>query len=228
MRHSSLKMAMASGLILAAGAAGAQEPAAIVEDASDKITAVQFMDYLPPGKVIALAAADELTIGYIRSCWREVIRGGIVTVGTEQSVVVGGQVRRQKVECDGGRMRLTAQQAGQSGVMVFRRAPAAGTTQTAAAPRPQVLLHGASPMVELKAPGPLLIERLDKSGERREINVAATQLVHGSFYDFARNNQSLQPGGLYRATAGGQQVVFQVDSKAKPGSTPVVGRLLKF
>lgn len=50
------------------------------------------MDYVEPGQVIRLGAADGLVLGYLKSCWRETITGGTVTVGTEQSQVAGGEV----------------------------------------------------------------------------------------------------------------------------------------
>ena len=34
-------------------------------------------------------------------------------------------------------------------------------------------------------------------------------------------------GGLYAATFKSSQIVFRVDPQAKPGATPVVGRLLR-
>ena len=39
---------------------------------------------------------------------------------------------------------------------------------------------------------------------------------------------SLAPGGVYAASFGGQRIVFKVDAEARPGATPVIGRLLRF
>ena len=66
-------------------------------------------------------AAGVLVIGYLESCLREVINGGTVTIGQEQSKVVGGSIEREIVECDGGNIRLTKEQAGKSGAQVFRK-----------------------------------------------------------------------------------------------------------
>ena len=128
-RHTLPASLVAVLALLGAGAAHAQDPVAIVEDVTGKEATVQFMDYVTPGTIIKLGAADTLILGYMRSCWRETIKGGAVTVGAEQSTVVGGEVKRQKVECDGGRMRLSTAQAGQAGAMVFRgaRPPAGGS-----------------------------------------------------------------------------------------------------
>ena len=246
MRGRFARGALAAVTATAAGfgatAALAQDPAAIVEDASQSVTQVQFMDYLPAGRVVRLESGQELTLGYIRSCWREVIRGGVVTVGAEQSVVAGGQVRRQKVECDGGRMRLTAEQAGQSGVMVFRRPPLppAGAGPAEAALKPRLTLHGRSPLVEMQGGGRLVIERLDRPGERQEIDVAPApgqsgpgqtppgQAQRAAHYDFARAGRALEAGGLYRASAPLGEIVFRVDPAAPAGATPIIGRLLRF
>jgi hypothetical protein len=42
----------------------------------------------------------------------------------------------------------------------------------------------------------------------------------------AATGKSLAAGGVYRAAWGAQQVVFKVASSAKPGRTPIVGRLV--
>ena len=63
-------------------------PVAVVEDVSASVKGVGFMDYVAAGSRITLAPNDSLALGYIKSCVRETIIGGIVTVGTEQSEVV--------------------------------------------------------------------------------------------------------------------------------------------
>jgi hypothetical protein len=93
---------------------------------------------------------------------------------------------------------------------------------------PDDKLYGRSPLVELKAPGALLIERLDQTTERYLVDVASEHLLHGKFYDFARWGRDLAAGGLYRISLDGQGVVFKIDPSAKPGNMPIVGRLLRF
>src|SRR4051812_34484614 len=102
-----LSLPLLGGLLAAiATPAFAQTPVAVVEDVSGKSAGVEFMDYVPAGKVIRLAPSDALVLSYMKSCWREEIHGGTVTVGPEQSDVKDGKVRRMKVECDGGKMQL--------------------------------------------------------------------------------------------------------------------------
>ena len=145
--------------------------------------------------------------------------------GGELSEVQAGKVARTKVPCDAGKMVLTSAQTSQFGGRIFRSAsPANGSTQD---PSPRLTLYGRSPIVELKAPGPLLIERIDQAGERHMIEVRAEHLLHGKFYDFAKSGRNLAAGGVYRISGGGQEIVFKIDSTAKPGGTPIMGRLLR-
>ena len=220
---------------LAFGALGwAQGPAAVVEEVSGKSTGVEFMDYVTPGKVIRLGRQDTIVLGYLKSCWRETIVGGTVTVGTEQSDVQGGKVERTQVKCDAGRMQLSAGQAVQSAGYVSRNielpgreAGALERQKPAGTVEPQITLYGRVPTIELGAGGTLVVERIDVPGEKFEIAVSSRQLTRGLFFDLAKANRLLAAGGLYRATFGTKQVVFKIAPDAK-ASVPVVARLLRF
>ncbi len=76
------------------GSAGAQTPVAVVEDVTGNPAGIEFMDYVSAGKVIRLGPKDAVVLGYMKSCWRETITGGTVTVGEEQSTVVDGRIQR--------------------------------------------------------------------------------------------------------------------------------------
>jgi hypothetical protein len=209
------------------GTAAAQAPVAVVEDVTGNPAGIEFMDYVPAGKVIRLGPKDGVVLGYTKSCWRETITGGTVTVGDEQSTVAdGGRIQREKVGCD-TKMQLTQAQASKSGAIVFR-APPKPAAVPGAPPAAQLTLYGLSPVVEVKGGGTLIIERLDETGERHEVTIGGQQLLRGSFYDFAKAEKALAAGGLYRASVGTQQIVFKVDPYARPGQAPVVGRLLRF
>lgn len=223
--HITGTIASLAPILLLAAIARAADPVAIVEDVSGKQAAVQFMDYVTTGTVIRLDTTDNLILGYMRSCWRETIRGGVVTVGAEQSRVTGGTVKRQKVECDGGRLRLSTAQAGESGVMVLRGRP---VFERAAASAPaQRTLYGLSPFIAMPGGGRLVIERLDQPGERHEVEIEAGQAGRDGFYDFAKEGRWLSAGGLYRAFGPSDEIVFKVHARAKRGQAPIVGRLLK-
>lgn len=202
----------------------AQAPVAVVEDVESPSAGVEFMDYISAGKTIRLGRVDTLVLGCMQSCWRETITGGTVTVAAEQSMVVGGKVRREHVPCDGGKIQLTAQQASKSGAVVFRAAP----KPAGSAAQPQLTLYGLSPVVDIKGGGHLVIERIDQPGERIEVNIADHQLFRGAFFDFAKDGKALVAGGIYRASVGANQIVFKVDPYAAPGEAPIVGRLLRF
>jgi hypothetical protein len=222
-RNKRLWLSAASGCLLAlpVHAAG---PAAVVEDVSGAPQGVELMDYVVPGKVIKLSANDVLVLGYIKSCWRETIHGGTVTVGSEQSTIEGGSVDRAKVACDGGKMELAAEQSKQSAAMVFRGSP----SKPAAPPKPQFVLYGRSPVIELPGGGKVAIERIDVAGETLEFAVGPGELLHHAFYDLAKAGKSLTAGGVYRARMGNQQLIFQIDPAATAGAGPIAGRLLRF
>jgi hypothetical protein len=215
-------LAAVPSLVMATTCALAQAPVAIVEYVDSKSAGVEFMDYLSPGRVVQLAAGDKLVLGYLKSCWRETIVAGKVKVGAEQSEVVGGKVERTKVACDGGKMKLSSEQAQKSGAMAFRAPPKKGAAQAA-----QFTIYGLSPVIEARTAGRLVIERLDQSGEKLEIDIAGPQLLRGAFFDLAKTDKALSAGGIYSVSFAGQQAVFQVDPYAKPGAEPVVGRLLR-
>jgi hypothetical protein len=210
----------AGALILSAAA---QSPAAVVEDLAGSVPGVQFMDYVDPGQVIRLGARDRIVLGYLRSCWRETITGGTVTVGPEQSEVVGGEVARTKAACEGGKMMLSAELAGKSGAMVFRQAP---KPQAVVLAHSEFTLYGLSPVFELRPPGKLVIERLDQPGERQELAVTDKELLRGAFFDCAKAGLALAPGGTYRAKFADQTVVFKIAPDAK-ADAPLVGRLAR-
>ena len=80
--------------------ASASDIVAIVEDSEGNTGDVQLFDMLEVGWEIEIGAGGRLVLGYLRSCWRETIAGGRVTIGTEQSTVKLGRVFRELVECD--------------------------------------------------------------------------------------------------------------------------------
>jgi hypothetical protein len=213
---------LAAGL----GPASAQAPVAVVEAVKGTPPGVEFMDYVSPGKVIALGSHDGLVLSYLKSCLRETIDGGTVTVGAERSEVQGGSVQRDKVRCEAGKMQLSTELASKAGGMVFRDRPRSAG-QAAPVPRPQFTLFGLSPVIEIKNGGTVTFERLDIPGERLALAASGAALLRGAFFDLAAAGKALTPGGIYRVSAGGTSVVFSVDPEAQPGQTPLAGRLVR-
>ena len=215
-----------AGLLIVTATAAAQSPVAIVEDVSDRAAGVEFMDYVAKGKVIKLSGGGKLVLGYLKSCWRETISGGTVTIGDDQSEIQGGTAERVKVACEAAKMQLTAELASKSGAMAFRDMPK-NTRPSLTQLRPQFTLYGQAPLVEVAKGSTVVIERVDKPGERYEIDGNAVKLVRGSFYDFAQDNKNLVPAGVYTASSGSVKLLFQVDPDAQPGQTPAAGRLIR-
>jgi len=85
-------------------------PAAVVEEVTGDSAGVQFMDYVEAGQIIKLGPQDKIVLGYLSSCWQEVITGGTVTVGTDWSEVKSGDVQRLRGQCSGAKMTLTGAQ----------------------------------------------------------------------------------------------------------------------
>ena len=225
MRSISITAVTAGGLLAMAGLACAETPVAVVEEVQGKPAGIEFMDYVGAGKVIKLGSRDRIVLGYLKSCWRETITGGTVTIGTEQSEVQRGTVERIRVKCDGGRMQLMTNQAVQSAGAISRAIDT--VNKPATLPEPRFTIYGQSPIIELRGGGVLLVERVDQASERYQIAVGKPQLVRGSFFDFARANWLLASGGLYRATFGSNQITFKVDPAAT-AAAPVIARLVRF
>jgi hypothetical protein len=216
----------AAALIVLAGAraVAAAEPVALVEDLEGTVANLAPMDYLQSGRVLKLGGKDRLVLDYLGSCVRETVTGGTVTIGEKESRVAGGSVKREKVQCDGGKLLLSSDQAAKSGVVVFRAPPKAKPGGEAAVQR---TLYGVSPLIDLRGGGHLVIERLDRPEPKLELDIPAGQLLRGAFYDFAKANRALAPGGTYRAAANGRSLVFRIDPYAKPGEAPIASRLLR-
>jgi hypothetical protein len=197
-------------------------PTALVEDVKSVNADVEFMDYVGSGQVIKLEPRDVLVLSYLKSCEHETITGGTVIAGPEHSDVQGGQVVRVKVPCDGGKIRLSSEQASKSAASAFRL-QSADIHPTLYARTPVVQL----PKALANDDHTLLVERTDRPGERHAFKIDDT-ITGGGFYDLAKLNVSLTRGAVYDASIGGHKVTFQIDAKAKSGPAPVVSRLLRF
>jgi len=195
-------------------------PVAIVEDVDPAVKGVALLDYVESGKRIDLGRGS-IVLDYLASCTRETVTGGSLVVGDSQSTVTGGQVKRDTVTCDGGKLALADPQASKSGAMVFR-APPSQNKGRATLPKPAITIYGCSPIVTLANPVDVLqIERLDVDGP-----VLTLKPLKGRV-DLAKEGQQLEAGGLYKVKAGARELVFLIDSSAKPGPGPAVARLLR-
>lgn len=216
-------IALSVGLLALAAPAAAQSPVAVVEEVQGKVTGAEFMDYVTPKTVIKVPAGGSVTISYMKSCQREKITGlGTVIIGTDESFVQFADVKREKTDCDSNQSHATTKATSEAAATVLRSVGDKNAPKLKA----QLTIYGTSPIVEAKGKGTLLVERLDVKGERQQIDLDGSQ-QKGRFVDFASTNRSLTPGGIYSAAFGPSKIVFQVDANAKPGATPVVGRLIR-
>jgi hypothetical protein len=198
-------------------------PTALVESVKSTTADIEFMDYVGKGQVIKLEPRDVLVLSYLKSCEHETITGGTVTVGAEHSEVQDGQVVRTKVPCEGGRIRLTSQQASKSAASAFRL-QSADIDPT---------LFGRSPLVQLpkdlaQEDRTLLITRADRPGKKRYEFKIDDKVAAAGFLDLAKVNVSFDRGAVYNASLGDHKMQFKIDAKAKSGQAPVVSRLLRF
>jgi len=215
-------IAVCVGLLALASPAAAEPPVAVVEEVSGKVTGAEFMDYVAPKAVIKIGAGGSIVLSYMQSCRRETISGiGTVIVGTEESVVHLAEVKAEKTACDSNQSHAINRATSEVAATVMRSVVPINTL-----PKPQLTLYGTSPLVQAKGRGTLVMERLDVTGERQQIDLDGKQL-RGRFFDFASANRALAPGGVYAATFGASKIVFRVDPWAHPGATPIVGRLLR-
>lgn len=213
-------IAVCVGLLAPLAHAAAEQPVAIVEDIKGKVTGAEFMDYLTPKTVIKLTANSSIVISYLKSCRREKIDGiGTVIVGTDESLVHLASVQDEKTDCDASHAHATTRETSEVAATLVR---SVGVKEI----KPQLTLYGASPLVQASGPGTLLVERLDVSGERQQINLDGKQ-ARGKFYDFAAVNKALSPGGTYSVKFKSSHIVLRVDANARPGTTPIVGRLVR-
>jgi hypothetical protein len=215
--------AVCAGLLALAAPALAQSPVALVEEVQGKVTGAEFMDYVTPKTVIKLGDGGSVVISYMNSCRREKITGiGTVIVGTDESKVHLSDVKAEKTECDSKQAHATTKATSEVAATVLRSVDKSKD----AGIKTQLTLYGTSPLFEVKGKGTLTVDRLDVKGERQQVELNGSQLK-GRFYDFAGTSRTLTPGGIYAATFASHKMVFRVDPHAKPGPTPVVGRLIR-
>jgi hypothetical protein len=84
---------------LAVAPAAAEPAAALIESLTSNFQRMELMDYVQAGQVIRLSPGQTMVLSYEASCVRETITGGTVTIGTEQSEVRSGEVRRTQGQC---------------------------------------------------------------------------------------------------------------------------------
>ena len=194
-----------------ASSALAAAPVALVEESS--VDAVGIFDMLDQGRTIDLGTDGVLVLGYLQSCVHERIEGGLVTVGQEQSEVRKGKIQREKVDCGGGDLMLTAAQSQASGAIVLR---------SAAKPRSKGrLVHSTRPFLLTRSEGEVVLSRMGNPGDSHRLP-AHCQGEGRCGVDLAETDLVLKPGASYRVRSGTKVVVFGVaaDAADSTGAPP--------
>lgn len=192
----------------AGGIVRAGEITAIVEEVSGPASSVQKMDILEEGRVIELGEGATLTLGYLRSCIRETITGGKVTVGLDGSTVENGKRDSEEVDCDGGQVIKPNKLGDEVAGAVFRK----GASNRKKLPKPRWTLYGTDPVLRLSKPTKrIVIERLDK-----EIHGLVDLAVNGMLVDLSKAGVRLDPGGLYSISDGSATYILKVSPLAVP------------
>lgn len=190
----------------------AEELAAIVESLDPPREDIRALDLLAAGTVIELKPGEKLVLGYLLSCAHEEITGGKVTIGSDASVVEGGEVVRDQVSCDGTVDPASAAGSNEAAVVAIRSMGADSAAGLRDVPSVQPVFVISDQ--ELPADSTLVISRLDR--EESPIRVS----LFGRTLDLKSTGMKLTPGGLYAATCGDLKVAFKIADNA--GVKPVV------
>ena len=205
-------------IVTAVSASWAQaEPVALIEDISAQRENLQVMDFLDLGTKIELKTGETMVLGYLNSCIQETIRGGTVTVGEAKSVIVGGQVARKLLTCEGNtKTSVTRSKKGDAGAVVFRNKNIAKTAKA------EHDVYGLSPLIYFTVrTNEVYLTRMDGKGKSYKI------AVKNDIVDLAQKGIKLRRNVSYRLKAGKRTTTFRVSAKARR-KVAVLSRLLRF
>ena len=193
------------------------EPVALIENISGQNGKFQIMDFLDPGIKIQLKPDGLLVLGYLNSCIQESIRGGSVTVGKLESIIVDGQVERKQLTCEGTTKALvTRTKKRDAGAVVFRNKKNSKKVET------EHEVYGLSPLIYLTVVSDeILLTRMGSEEERYKLAVT------NGMVDLAQKGIKLHRNSNYLLEAGTRTRTFKVSAKARR-KVPLLSRLLRF
>jgi len=202
--------------LLAANSVGATMAAAagsgaMVEEIDSAVSGVTAFETLKAGQSIDLRPDRHAVVSYLDSCIRETISGGVVKIGQSQSDVEGGSVQRETLDCGVKPLVLTNTTQDQSATTVFRPLFDNLVKQVVSDTRPFILADHASSL-ELREMGK---EEAPKS-----------LALHNGKLDLRQAGIQLQPGAIYKLTAGGRETYIKIAPDAQDNS-PLLMRLVK-
>lgn len=188
-------------------AKAASHPVAIVEESARTEGKGQPFDLLSESDTVTLAADETIILGYLKSCVRETITGGTVTVGNKESIVEGGKVAREKTECTVNKLALSADEAQQSATITFRPGDTIKHIQT----RQPLIMAGKSESVTIQS---------FEGGESWKLTPESGRI------DFRAANLEMQPGMRYRVTGAIATIIVEVDAAATTAKTGTLERVV--
>jgi hypothetical protein len=203
-----------------ASSAAAEGLSAIVEAVSPAREDVRAFDVLAEGTVIALKPGETLVLGYMDSCAHEEISGGKVTVGSAESTVEGGEVKRTVVPCNGSVDPDSAAGANEAAVVAIRSlgGGSGANVRVVASLQPVfVLSEGIAP-----SDPTLTIQRLDRTESPIRVS------LFGRTLDLKQTGMKLTPGGIYSAVCGERKVAFKIADNAGVGQVVTLQRVVRF
>ena len=186
----------------------ANEPAAMVEEITSGPDSLSAYDYLYPGRVISLGENGALTLIYFKTCLRERILGGKVTVQEHKSIVQGSsQLSRNAAGCGLIDRQFYNDDRRTSAAMVFRRLTSI-------------------PVIDHLSPR---FETLNKSDWISIIELPSALEVFRTqqpdqIIDLNSLGFLLKPGSVYRVETNDHFAIIQIefDSTKKTGSSPIL------
>lgn len=205
-----------AGTVLAVGLLGqpakaASNSGALVEEVDAGVANVSAFDTLKAGQSLDLRPGKHAVISYLDSCIRETISGGLVKIGAAQSEVQDGTVQRETLDCGVKQLVLTSTTQDQSATTVFRPLFDNLVKQVVPDTGPFVMAEHASSL-ELKEMG--------------KEDAARSLPLHDGKLDLRQAGVKLQPGAIYKLTAGGRETYIKIAPDAQD-SSPLLLRLVK-
>jgi len=200
-------IAAAALILLVPAVMAASKPVAIVEDSPKTVGRGQAFDLLNESEVLTLAPDETLVLGYLKSCTRETITGGTVTIGAKESAVEGGKIAREKTACTVSKLLLSADESQQSATVAFRPGDVLKHVYT----RQPVIVAKKSPSVRIEA-----LEG-GKSWDLKPQN---------GLIDFQAAKIEMQPGARYKVTGVKASLIVEVDAAATTAKSGLLERVV--
>ena len=198
---------MMSGRVAMAASGGA-----LVEDVDQDVKGVTAFDTLKAGQTVDLRPGHHAVISYLDSCIRETISGGVVKIGTSQSDVQDGAVTRETVPCSVKQLAQTETTQDQSATTVFRPLFDNLVKQT---------LPDVSPFILADQAGSIELKEMGKEAAPTTLTLKNGRL------DLRTAGIKLQPGAVYKLSAGGRETYIKIAPDATASDGPLLTRLVK-